>query len=185
MPKTVEVKVAGFAELQKAMRALSLDVRNQHLSAAIGAGATVIRKEAVQLAPKDTGTLRRAIYRVRDAKAPDGESRWIVGVRRGKKYQSRTLTSKRGKQFTTKNRDAYYWAWIEFGHIARGPGQRIKGGTRTKQSKRDQLRTQGHFVPARPFMRPAFERRKEDAVEAIKKRLGADLARSVPGFKPA
>jgi len=186
MPKTIEVKVEGFDELRRAMKALSAEVRDKHLGDGIGAGALVIQKEAKALAPVRSGKLKRAIYRKRLPNDGGGAVQWIVGVRRGKKYQSRTLTTRRGKTVTTTDRDAYYWTHVEFGHIARGPGQRITGGFRSKRSKREQLRAGGAtVVAARPFMRPAFERRKGDAVEVIRKRLAVDLAKALPGFTPA
>jgi HK97 gp10 family phage protein len=51
---------------------------------------------------------------------------------------------RRGKSERKKNRDGYHFAFVEFGTAK---------------------------MAARPFMRPAFEAKKVDAVEIIKKRL--------------
>lgn len=49
-----------------------------------------------------------------------------------------------GRKEMKKGRDAYYWRWLEFG---------------TK------------FMSARPFLRPAFELKKYEALERIKEKL--------------
>lgn len=55
-----------------------------------------------------------------------------------------------GRKERRADRDAWYWRFIEF-----GTGKK----------------------PARPFMRPAFEKLKSAAVELIAKRLGARIRR--------
>jgi len=49
-----------------------------------------------------------------------------------------------GKRYRKRDVDAYYWRFVEFGTAK---------------------------MAARPFMRPAFEAKKGDALEAIKGRL--------------
>lgn len=55
-----------------------------------------------------------------------------------------------GSKERRRNRDAWYWRFVEFGT--------------TK-------------MPARPFMRPAFEKLKGDVVELIAKRIAARIKR--------
>lgn len=49
-----------------------------------------------------------------------------------------------GKKYQKKNQDAFYWRYLEFG---------------TK------------YINARPFIRPAFESKKNEAVERMKEKL--------------
>lgn len=55
-----------------------------------------------------------------------------------------------GKKEQKKDRDAWYWRLVEFGTAK---------------------------MPARPFMRPAFESKKMQAVEAIKERIQKRIKR--------
>lgn len=64
-------------------------------------------------------------------------------------------------------RDAYYAPWVEFGHIARGPGQRIKGGSRRKRIERERLRASASFVQPNPFMQRAFRKGQNAAIDAF------------------
>lgn len=99
----VEMRVVGLAELTKAMRELPVEVHASALRPAVSAAAGVVQKDARLRAPRDTGTLAKAIYRTRSRSLSSGTMETaIVGVRFGKRYR------KRGQ-------DAWYWKFIEFG----------------------------------------------------------------------
>lgn len=166
------VKVTGLAELNAALNRLADDVAIKHARGALAAGAALIRDEARKNAPQLTGKLKRAIYSMwmREMSTRERQT-FFVSVRRGKKFQGRTSTSKSGKTRTTADRDAYYWTWIEFGHVSAGPGGQLKGGTRRRERARSEKRAAGKFVPPQPFLRPAFEAKKQEAVEAVKVEL--------------
>lgn len=131
-------KLTGFKELAAAMKQLPERVARNGLRAAVSAGAAVVRNDARNRAPVDTGELKRDIMikRERDTKS-EMSARYSVFVRTGKK--SRLAGKKRGVQ-----RDSYYWRFIEFGT--------------SKMAKQ-------------PFMRPAFEAKKAEALAAIGKKL--------------
>lgn len=140
--------VQGLRELQDSLKKLPDNIARNVLRGAVGAGASVIRKEAQAKAPVYTGevskghpppgTLKRAIVQkqIRELSSLFKQV-FYVTVRRGKKY------TKQGKG-SNLSQDAFYAAWVEWG-----------------TSK----------MPARPFMRPAFEAKKEAAVQAIKEYL--------------
>lgn len=67
--------------------------------------------------------------------------------------------------------DAFYAGWVEFGHYYVPPGG--KGGIGGSLRQRRKLRSlsSARFVPGRPFLRPAFESKKEAAVQAMVDRL--------------
>jgi HK97 gp10 family phage protein len=145
------MKLTGFKELAAAMRELPERVARNGLRAAVGAGATVVKKEAIAKAPQDTGELKRDIKvkRERDTKG-EMSATYSVFVLTGKK--SRLSGRKRNVA-----KDSFYWRFLEFG-----------------TSK----------MPPHPFLRPAFEAKKEEAVKAIGEKLderiqkhAADLAK--------
>lgn len=171
-----DAKLTGFKELAEALRELPGNIGKNVLRSAAASGASVIRDEAKQnaLRMKVTGTLARSIYmkQIRELSGPEKQT-YFVGARSGKLY------AKVGKKGV--NKDAYYARWVELGHFTRGPG---KGGFLSTGSGRlvrnanrggvnnallaAQVQA-GHvrWVPARPFLRPAFDVRKDLAVEAI------------------
>lgn len=169
-------QLSGFKELAEALRDLPANIGKNVLRSAVGAGAAVIRNEAKQnaLRMKKTGTLARAIYskQIRELSGPERQT-FYVGARSGKIY------AKVGKKGVSK--DAYYARWVELGHFTRGPGKggflSTGSGRLVRDSNRGGSRNAilaaqvqgGHvrWVPARPFLRPAFDVRKDLAVDAI------------------
>lgn len=139
-------RIEGLAELAKSLRAMPEDLSKNALRAAVRAGAATIREEAKAKVPVATGKLRSAIYLKQIREASSRLSQvFFVGVRSGPKRRRNKKTGAIEKDYS---RDAWYWRFVEF-------------GTR--------------FMAARPFMRPAFERRKEAAVAAIAAKLKARI----------
>ncbi|MEO5331320.1 MAG: HK97 gp10 family phage protein [Magnetococcus sp. YQC-5] len=143
------IHIDGLKEISDAMLKLPQKVAANALRQAVYAGAVVIRNEARQRAPVNTGTLRRSIIVRRPKKKTDRNvQKMEVAVRRGKKYRNQ---GRRGNL----SQDAWYWHFIEFG---------------TKATRRRQ-----YAAPARPFMRPAFDAKKMDAVTAIANKLRTSI----------
>ncbi|MCA3068116.1 MAG: HK97 gp10 family phage protein [Rhodocyclaceae bacterium] len=179
MSNSGSVRVTGLRELNDALAKLADDVAIKHARGAVAAGAALIRDAARANVPVRSGKLKAAIYSawIREASSRERQS-FFVSVRRGKKYQPRMKVSKAGRQRATKDLDAYYWTWIEFGHIA--TGAKIKGGARARAKARDKLKQSGAtFVPARPFLRPAFESNKMKAIEVIRAELSKRIFEGV------
>ena len=130
---------AGFKELANRLRALGPRVAKNKLRRAVGAGATVIKKEAKVLAAVDTGEMKKDIQvkRERDQQGDLLSVTYSVFVRTGKK-------SRASGRSRNVDKDSWYWRQQEFGN-----------------SK----------MAAQPFMRPAFESKKEDAVRVIAEKL--------------
>lgn len=161
---TVTTKVDGLAALHQALAELPVRVAKNSLRRAVNAGAGLIRDEARMKAPTWTGpvskghppagTLQRSIIVKQIAeRSTDYRQVYYVTVRHGKKYQNQ---GKSGKL----SQDAFYWSFVEFGHYTRDGKSKV-------------------FVPAHPFMRPAFDAKKQAAVDAVKAKLaeGIDQAR--------
>lgn len=132
------------------------------LRAAAVAGAAVFRDEAKQnaLAHRQTGVLHNNIIIKHLPEESDGSRRqvYIVTVRTGK---------------FGADGDAYYWRWVERGHkiIWKKAGQSRNDAR--KEAARLEYGTAR--VPAYPFMRPAFDSKKQPATEASK----IELARKI------
>jgi len=184
-----DVKLTGFAEFAAQLRELPDKVSRTILSRAVSAGALVIQQEMVKRAEamRVTGTLARSIYRkyIREQSGPEKKV-FFVAPRQGKQYQ------KMGKKQVSK--DAYYARYVEFGHFSRPPGthQNKQGLTRANKIGRksnrggvdnealaDQVRSGSvKWVPAHPFMRPAFDVKKEASVDAMRQVLAAGIAQA-------
>jgi HK97 gp10 family phage protein len=170
----VKVKVDGLKELERALRNLPDNVAKNGLRSSVRAGAKVIVDEAKVRAPvysgkvgknhPPAGTLRRSIImkHIREASGRERQT-FFVTVRSGKKYR------KQGKKGNL-SQDAFYWKFIEFGYYAGGSkkGMTYRGA---RKARREGSLEGARFIPAKPFIRPAFEARKTDALNAIKNQL--------------
>lgn len=143
------IQVEGLKELQRYLHQLPQEIQKRPLRSAVAAGAKVIADAAINNAPQgETGNLRKSIYRYRSrSQSATGKETFLVGVRKGKAKFRDNARNRRlgrvGKTYQTQG-EAYYWRFIEFGTSSQ---------------------------TARPFLRPAFERNKEDAVNVMKNRL--------------
>ncbi len=145
---TTTVRVEGLAELKQVLeRTLPDRLQGKALQGALAKAVRPIVQQARTLAPVDTGRLRLAIYSKRSKFSKRGHESRIVAVRRGKKAQKR-------------DRDAFYWKFVEFGHMTRA-SKKVAGVPR--------------FIPARPFMRPAFEANKLKALEIVRTELAGEI----------
>ena len=145
--------VQGLKELQAALKDLPDRIARNVLRGSVSAGATVIRKEAQTRAPVSTGPKR-------EGQPPPGTLKRSVYQKQIRELsnmlkQTFYVGVRKGKKYRNQGKkgnlsqDAYYARFVEFG-----------------TSK----------MPARPFMRPAFEAKKGEAVVAIK----AYLERRIP-----
>jgi HK97 gp10 family phage protein len=141
-----EIKnVSGLKELQAAMKELPANIARNVLRGAVNAGATVIREEAKARAPKFEG-------KVAKGQPPAGTLKRALYQKQIREKSSAVLQTfyvgvrqgRSAKKTKKGSIDAWYARFVEFG-----------------TSK----------MAARPFMRPAFEAKKEAAVQAIKNYL--------------
>ena len=168
----ITMRWEGLTELKTRLAMLNEDVQRNIVRAAVGAGAREIAKEARLRAPRaetahwrargkmvSPGTLAKAIAAGRSRReSQPGREIWRVFVRHGKKEQARGL-------------DAFYAGWVEFGHYYVPPGGKSGIGGSLRQRRKLRSLSSARFVPGRPFLRPAFESKKEAAVQAMVDRL--------------
>ena len=160
MAKFESVQVQGLDQLAKALRELPQRVARNGLRAAVYAGAKVIRDEAKLHAPVATGNLGAN-------QPPPGTLKRSVIMKQipelsGAQKQTFYVTVRHGKTYRKQakkgnlSQDAWYWRFVEFGTVK---------------------------MSARPFLRPAFDMKKHEAVTAIKTRLAQRIEQAAQELK--
>ena len=170
----MNIQIKGLKELDNALKQLPEKVAKNGLRGAVRAGSKVIVDEAKQNAPKYSGkvgknhpppgTLKRSIImkHIREASGAERQT-FYVTVRSGKKYR------RQGKKGNL-SQDAFYWKFVEFGYYAGGSKKNMtyRGA---RKARREGTLKGARYIPPQPFMRPAFENKKMQAVQAIKDQL--------------
>ena len=160
--------VAGLDALFRAMQELPPKLERKALRKAVTAAGMIIRDEARARAPVGTGRLKRAIsYGRSNRDCAKGKEVGNVFVRKAKNGGN-------GGQKSVKAHgkfDAYYAVFVEYGHWSRS---RKQGGKSVRKGA-------AVWIPAHPFLRPAWESRKNDALEAIKKSLAQSVEDEASG----
>lgn len=139
---------------------------------ALGKAAKVIQVEAQQRAPERLGVLKKNIITVRDRnpRRVGATERYAIAVRKRKmKYGANRSNARKGrvgKPYDAEG-DAFYWRFSEFGTGAR----RTRAGA-----------NRGH-MRAQPFMRPAFEARKQEALTTFVSETGKGIQLAVRKMK--
>lgn len=140
------VNVQGLKELQAALKELPKNVGRNVLRGSVAAGAAVIRAEAKAQAPMYTGG------DVSKGHPPPGTLKRSVYQKQIRELSSAAKQTffvgvRSGKKYQKQGKkgdlsqDAFYAGFVEFGTVN---------------------------MAARPFMRPAFESKKQAALDAIK-----------------
>jgi HK97 gp10 family phage protein len=162
---TVELEhVSGLRELSAALQELPRRIARNVLRGAVAAAAAVIRDEARLRAPVSTGPVATG------APLPGTLKRAIyqkwIRERSNDTQQTFFVGVRQGKRYRhlgkhgDRSQDAYYWRFIEFGTVK---------------------------MAAHPFLRPAFETKRHEAVTALTTYLEAripDEAARLPGARP-
>lgn len=141
------VKVEGLSQIHKALSELGRKVSNKIAVKAMREGGKIVREQARQNAPvlsqstpyRRAGTLKKAIKSSTKV-LKNGKIGTVIRVKELTAKQIETFKVRSGKKGALNPKDPYYWRFLEFG-----------------TSK----------MPAKPFLRPAFEQSKEKAATEI------------------
>jgi HK97 gp10 family phage protein len=163
-----EIQVSGLSELRFSLINFANELQREALQQGLGAGCDVIVADARARAPVLTGRLKLSIYSI-EAKRQESSD-----------YQVRNVTVHTGKRAAKKNQDAFYAVWVEYGHGVITTDKRSLG-TPAKGFFGKKVKA----VPAKPFLRPAYDTKKEAAVTAfaeyIRKMLPSLVSRARGG----
>jgi HK97 gp10 family phage protein len=160
MAKYESVQIAGLDQLAQALRALPQRVAQNGLRAAVYAGAKVIRDEAKLKAPVATAALEAN-------QQPPGTLKRSIIMKQipelsGAQKQTFFVTVRHDKKYRkqgkkgTLSQDAWHWRFVEFCTVK---------------------------MPARPFLCPAFDLKKNEAVTAITDRLAQRIEQAAQELK--
>lgn len=157
-------EMPGLDKFLAELRELPAAIQTKVIRGAVATGASVLRKEIIRRAPDVDGTLRNAVYQVRNPQqcTPTFEV-FKVGVRRGKAQRHKGKTTSAAGPTQGTNRDAFYASWVEYGHFARVPHEMTKSA---KAAGR--MLGVAKWVPAHPFFRPAIAAAADDAMAAMR-----------------
>lgn len=163
MADLINTEITGLAELRQTLAALPDALKSRALKGMVATGASIIKNEAIAKAPMYTGAVSKG-------HPPPGTLKSAI-------YQTRLtqfctpveevwkVDVRKGKRYQSQKRggaevnvDAYYASWVEYGTVKMG---------------------------ARPFMRPAFEAKKEAAVNAMGTYLAFKLSDVVSAARGA
>ena len=177
MTDGIKVNIVGLPEFSTRLRALSLDMQKKVVRSGDLAAAVVFRNAAKANAPisriskrgsSRPGTLKKWIFAGRSkTRSKPGLETYTVGARSGGKTTRKNVIT------------AFYWRWVEQGHLVRGAGQKLKGGDKSRALQRERLRTSGaKFVPPNAFLRRAFQSKQSEAIAAFNKRIEARIQKA-------
>lgn len=142
------------SSIADALAELRVHVREKVLRSACHAGAVVLYDELKTRAPSRTGGLKAAVYRWHDDKKSRGGERQVyyVGVNKAK---------------------APHWALVEYGHMRINVVFRGADGELVVTKKRLPAPV---WVPPNPYLRPTWDAKASEAIEAMKARAAQRIA---------
>ena len=171
----VTTKVDGFAQLDEALKMLPDEVQRKEVRSALRKAARVISDDASQRAP-----VHAAPYEgPSKAQKKPGTLRHSIAVR--------LLTARSAKDAVTARisvkKAAWYGRLVEFGHrivprLPKGDGVRGSAKSMARRQARKAAHARGQNVPAKPFLRPAFDAKGNEAVSVFADALGTGIARA-------
>lgn len=154
--KMGNIEIVGLRDLEQKLLGFSDKLAKNILQDSVKAGAKVIKDKAVEIAPKSIAPHILQSYASSLFKNFKTQKMgiWVLPGNLKKMIRVKVDTSQsRGYKITyevyVKNKEAWYWKFLEFG-----------------TSK----------MPPKPFMRPAFEQMKESAIAAIEQRIKEGIA---------
>ena len=154
MADAISINLTG--NITEALERLSSASAERVLRASGYAGAEVFVDEAKKRVPVKTGTIKRNIIAKRIEEKSDS------GVK-----QTYYVTVRTGNIGTEG--DAFYWRWVENGHsLSR---RKNKGTTWKAHRAAMKLEYGDSKTAARPFMRPAYDAVKDEAVDAMRDKM--------------
>lgn len=149
-----KTEILGIGDLQKSFRELKDGMETRIARAMVVSAGGVLKRKAKANAQaqglKRTGALIKNIVIKREPQAPAGTAQYHLGVRHGRnltkkqKTNSKLSVNKTGRIVKRYEDDPYYWRFAEFGTV--------------KQQ-------------AAPFLGPALEDGKTEAIDAMAARL--------------
>lgn len=179
--------IEGLGDLREIFKDINADVRTKAARRIVAAGAGELRKEAKAIVTRLGLIKSRALINniaiKRERNAPAGVEQYNLGVRHGRDLGRKAVkylaVGRRGRIVTRYENDPYYWRFLEFGHriVSRAAAdgfitRRQKDGkwrTSAKGGIANRRRSPTGFVEKTPFIRPALENKRSEALAAMER----------------
>jgi HK97 gp10 family phage protein len=174
MSDAITFEWRGVPELNRALLAIPAQLSRQVVGPALRAGGEVVREAAMAQAPVRTGELQADVI-IKVRVDPDLVRNYVLigpGYSRGALTVQGLTRNKRGKleiDVDTTESPGIYGAFVEKGHREghRSGGEIEYGGN----------------APPHPWLRPAFESTKDEAMDVVTEFLAAGLKGVVQGVR--
>ena len=170
--------VSGLSALDRKLKELPKKISSRVLRKSVLAGAGLIKRATSKRVPVgkkarrrggrvvQPGVMRKALVnKFAKELSNDTQAAYVVTFRRGKKQQE-------------QGRDAYYAPWVERGHKIVPRKSSKQGGLLLRTLVARRL-SANRFVRPYPSLGPAFEASKEQALQAMVKRMEAELKKVI------
>lgn len=163
----------NLPDVSRKLRELGATLSKRLVRASTAAAAQTIAKR-VRIAITATtvrrsGVLARSVFVARRRRQAQGSETYRIGIRAG-----RTARRSKSRSGAITTLDAYYWYWVDQGHIPR-QSKAITGGRRARALQRRRIREAGHWVEGRHFMKRGFQAGQGPAVDAFYRRFERDF----------
>ncbi len=168
MSGMIEVNVKGLKKLQKQLSKMARNLSGPQILAALSVGALEIANAAKENAGFLTGTLRRSLH--------IGGSTGLTDFRSGEGYsdvEGSKVTSGGAEVLIGTN--LVYAAIQEFG----GTIQAKNAPLLVFEIDGEVIMTGEVNIPAHPYLRPAFDQKKDDAIREYGKEVKSQLRRAL------
>lgn len=170
---SIEMKCVGEVELSAALSHMADAVQNKVTRKAVNAGAEVVRAFIYARAPQKAGWIKRAVaVRTKVYK----NSNTAVAVAGIDMNVQRPHRGKAGKGQDTFGEWPYlYAASVEEGYNR--PPRRHRADDPKRKHRANRPAPGSTFIPAHPFVRPAYDESQDEAMAAIEAEMSAGIER--------
>jgi hypothetical protein len=172
--------VRGLDELRVIYRTLPDKMKRGVVRRSVGAGASLVARALRKAVPvhqgpyknqpsRRPGRMRRSVvYKQARELNTATQVGFVVTILRGKKYQ------RLGKNKNI-NKDAYYWPWVDAGHLIVPSRRSNKYGKHGIAWRRRIGKAEGRRVPGVGFMDAVLKSSTQPAIEEVAAKMRADL----------
>lgn len=162
----VEIQVTGLKELREKLLGLTPKLGGEILASALGSATTVIKSDAKRRAPLAEKSYWLNLGSGQKALAYRGWLRDQIIQKRTSSTRTRAESIVTVRKAKGASRPAFFWAFIEYGHFAR-KSKPVRGSARALRSKEGG----DVWIPAHPFMRPAFSSQQQAAIKKFSEKM--------------
>lgn len=196
-------EILGIGELKASFSELKEGMETRVARSMVVAAGGVLKRKAKEIAQSNgsrrTGDMIKNIAIKREAQADPGTAVYHLAVRSGKDLTSkqkktgkRLAVNSKGRIAVKYDNNPFYWKWVEQGHkivgreaVADGVTvyeTTLRNGKKAKRERaykgagmRARRRSPTGSVTAKPFIGPALEQGRTEAIDAMATRLQKEL----------